>query len=170
MLRSQPFSLPELIKHLNRLLEKLLFLLTASTAMAFFIVIILSVGGRFILRMPILASVELSRLMFVWSCFFAAALAYRRRAHVAIGFFFDLLMKRLQQVVIILLCALILLFLTVLIHQSIQVILLLWPSRLPMLQISQAWFYLPLPITALVMILFTLELFLTDETFSRGTH
>ncbi len=150
------------MRQLNTLFDKLVFAATAISSIAFFIIIIVAVASRYIFKMPILASIELSRLLFVWSCFLAAAMAYRRRAHVAITFIFDLFPARLQKWMTMLLHLLILSFLVLVFYQSILVTSLLWPSRLPMLQITQSWFYLPVPVVSLIMMLYTLE-FLWDD-------
>ncbi|MBN1481625.1 TRAP transporter small permease [candidate division KSB1 bacterium] len=150
------------MRQLNRFIDKILFFTTALTSISFFIIIILAVASRYIFKAPILASIELSRLLFVWSCFLAAALAYRRKAHISITFIFEKFPHFLQKYVTLFLHILILLFLVIVFHQSVIVTVLLWPSRLPMLQITQSWFYLPVPIFSLILIFYTLE-FLVDD-------
>jgi TRAP-type C4-dicarboxylate transport system permease small subunit len=153
------------MRQLNKFFDKLLFISTAISSIAFFVIIIIAVASRYIFKMPILASIELSRLLFVWSCFLAAALAYRRQAHVAITFIYDKFRPAVQKVITILIHLLILSFMGMVLYQSIIVTTLLWPSRLPMLQITQSWFYLPVPIISLIMIFYTLE-FLWDDLFA----
>lgn len=150
------------MRQLNTFFDKILFISTAMSSLAFFVIIIISVASRYIFKMPILASIELSRLLFVWSCFLAAALAYRRRAHVAITFIFDTFSPTLQKVITLILHILIILFMGIVLYQSVLVTFLLWPSKLPMLQISQSWFYMPVPIIAFILLCYTIE-FLWDD-------
>ncbi len=150
------------MKHLNRFFDKLLYVGTAISSISFFVIVIIAVASRYVFKSPILASIEISRLLFVWSCFLAAALTYRRGAHVSITYIFDKFPKRLQRGITVLLHVLILVFMAIVFYQSIIVTRLLWPSRLPMLQISQSWFYIPVPIIAMIIISYTLEFLFRD--------
>lgn len=150
------------MKRLNHLFDKLLYIGTAISSLSFFVIVVIAVASRYIFKAPILASIEMSRVLFVWSCFLAAALTYRRGAHVSITYIFDKFPKRLQRGVALLLHLLILAFMAIVLYQSLIVTGLLWPSRLPMLQISQSWFYIPVPIIAVIMISYTLEFLIHD--------
>lgn len=145
------------MRQLNRAFDKLLFLATAVSSIAFFIIIIIAVASRYIFHAPVLASIELSRLFFVWSCFLAAAMAYRRRAHVCITFIFEKISSSMQKAVTFVIHLLILAFMAIVFYQSLLVTSLLWPSKLPMLQITQAWFYVPVPIISIIIFFYTLE-------------
>ncbi len=150
------------MKRLNRLFDKLLYLGTALSSLSFFIIVIIAIASRYLFKAPILASIEMSRLLFVWSCFLAAALTYRRGAHVSITYIFDKFPKPLQRGITLLLHLLTLTFMAIVLYHSIIVTGLLWPSRLPMLQISQSWFYLPVPLISIVMMSYTIELLISD--------
>jgi len=150
------------MRRFNRFLERLLHCGTAVSSILFFIVVLVAVLTRYILRTPILASIELSRLFFVWSCFLAAALTYRRRAHIGITLLFGKLPIALRRFFALFIHLAIMLFLAMILVQSVLVNRLLWPTDLPMLGISQAYFYLPLPIVSLFMIAFTVEFLVVD--------
>jgi len=152
---------------LNRTFDKFLFISIALSSFSFFIIVILGVFSRYVLKAPMLSSIELSRLFFVWSCFLAAALTYRKKAHVQIEFIYTKLPSALRKVILVALHFLILAFWVMILYQSIVVTVLLWPSRLPMLQISQSWFYVPLPLISLILICYTME-FLRDDIASRS--
>ncbi len=150
------------MRKLNRLLDDLLYAGTALSSLAFFIIIIIAVASRYILKTPILASIELSRLFFVWACFLAAAIGYRRRAHVAITFIYEKFPDALQRLTRALVHVIVLLFSGLIFYHSLTVNTLFWNTELPMLQISQSWFYVPIPIVFFCIICFALE-FLWDE-------
>ena len=101
--------------------------------------------------------VELSRLFFVWSCFLAVALGYRRRGHVAFTLLFDRLSQVVQRRVTLLTYVILLAFLVVVFYQAVLICRLLWPTVLPILGISQAWLYVPVPVMCLLGIAYTLE-------------
>jgi TRAP-type C4-dicarboxylate transport system permease small subunit len=145
------------MRQLNKAFDKLLFVATAISSISFFIIIIIAVASRYIFHAPILASLELSRLLFIWSCFLAAAMAYRRKAHVSIVFIFEKFSPKIQKAVLFFLHLLILVFMAIVFYQSLLVTSLLWPSKLPMLQITQAWFYVPVPIISVIIFFYTLE-------------
>ena len=136
--------------------EQVLFWMTAVFSMGFFAVVLASILLR-AAGFPIDASIELSRLSFVWSCFLAVAITYRRRAHVGFAFLYERLPHRWKARCTLLIQTLILLFMVLVLEQSLLVVFRLWPTRLPMLGISQAWLYLPLSVSSVFMILFTLE-------------
>ena len=154
------------MRQINKILDKVVYLASAISSISFFVVIILAIISRYIFKTPILASIELSRLLFIWSCFLAAALTYRRRAHVSITYIFDKLPQTGQKILTFCTHLLVLLFMGIIFYQSIIVTYLLWPSKLPMLQITQSWFYLPVPISSLIIFSFTLE-FIWDDLFTK---
>ena len=73
------------LRALNRVLAGLTWVLTAISAAAFFIVVVVAIIGREA-AWPLAASEELASLLFLWSCFGGAALAYRRHEHIQLTF------------------------------------------------------------------------------------
>lgn len=144
------------MQQVNQQIEKLLCGLTALFSMCFFGIVLVSILVRRA-GFSIDASIELSRLFFVWSCFMAAAITFRRKAHVGFSSLYDRLPLRWQGRFSLLVHGLILIFMELVLVQSTVVVLKLWPTRLPMLGISQSWLYLPLPICSVFMVLFVLE-------------
>jgi TRAP-type C4-dicarboxylate transport system permease small subunit len=145
------------IRSINRVLDRAAYGAIALTAILFFCVVLGSVLMRYGWRLPILGSVELSRLLFVWSCFLAAALAYRRRAHVGLSLVLTRLGLSWQKRVEAFSLVLVLCFAGVIFFYSSQVVALLWFTRFSILDISQGWLYLPVPIACLFLGCYTLE-------------
>jgi TRAP-type C4-dicarboxylate transport system permease small subunit len=145
------------VRRFNGHLESLLYWGTATSSMLFLGVVLVGVVSRFVLHRPVLASIELSRLFFVWSVFLATALAYRRNAHVSIALGFERLPPRLQRVVLPATRLLMLAFCVAVAWQGTLLCLLLWQTRLPMLQISYSWLCLPLPLASLALASFLVE-------------
>ena len=141
----------------NRKLEAGLQWSTAGAAVCFFAVVLIGVLSRYALQRPLLASIELSRLFFVWACFLAAALAYRRRAHVAFELLFEQLPPGLQYVLTLLGHALVLLFCSIVGVAGVRVTWWVWQTGLPMLGASMGWFFLPVPLVCCVMMFFGVE-------------
>jgi TRAP-type C4-dicarboxylate transport system permease small subunit len=155
--QSSGSALYQAIRRINQVLDRVAYVAIAVTAIFFFCVVLSSVLMRYGLRLPMLGSVELSRLLFVWSCFLAAALAYRRRAHVGLSLFVTRLGLCWRRRVEAFAHALVLCLAVVIFFYSSQVVILLWFTRFSILDISQGWLYLPVPVACLFLGLFTLE-------------
>lgn len=136
---------------------KLLFWLTALSSMVFFVVICLNVLVRYVLNTPILGSIEISRLSFVWSAFLASALAYRGKSHIAITFLLDRLPGQIQAFVKIIIYTVTWVFFLLLLFYSIEVTVALKNTYFPVMQISQTWLYLPLPFISIIILGYTTE-------------
>ena len=147
---------------INRHTVTLLYWATALTTGAFFLAVVAGVVARYILKSPILGAVEGSRLLFVWACFLAAALTYHRQAHIAITFLTDRFSEEMQRWIHAGVHMLSWMFFMLLFVVSIRVTEALWVSELPMLGISQGWFYVPLPFVCLFMASFAFEFFLRN--------
>jgi len=131
-------------------------------------VVTLAVLTRYVFKVPILGSVELSRLLFIWACFLAAALCYYQKSHIAITFIADRLPAKAQRVLHTFLHGLSILFFGTLFYASLEVMRALWVSDLPMLGISQGWLYVPLPLMSLIMLLYALEFLQDNEQTPPG--
>lgn len=145
------------LENINRHTERSLYWLTAVSTMIFILFVLLGVISRYLTKAPILSSIEVSRLFFVWACFLAATLAYRRNAHIAISFLTDKLPLKAARWLEVSIQILIIVFFVVIGLESVEVVRLLWFTHLPVSGISQSWLYLPVPFTALVIILFSFE-------------
>ncbi len=146
-----------MLKKINRWSIDFLFWSTAATTALFFMVILLGVVARFVIKAPILGSVELSRLFFVWACFLAAALCYQRNAHVAITFILDRFTAKWQRSIGLVTYGITIAFFAVIGFHAVQLVFMLRTTKLPVLEISQSWFYVPVPLISVLIILFAWE-------------
>lgn len=138
----------------NRLTELVLIPLTV------FLVIIIfgSVFTRFVLHHPIVESVELGRLAFVWVMLLAAAVGVRRRAHVAVVALRDRLPRlwaRRTEVLVHLVSAI---FGAMMCFYGLELATKVWGTSFPTLGWSQGWLYLPLAASGLLIALHGLHL------------
>lgn len=138
-----------------RALNRLIYWATVLAFANFFIMVLASVVSRYVLRTPILGAVEMSRLAFVWACFLAAAIAYRQKAHIVITVFADRLPASVQFVLSKVVLLLTLILSATLLYAAIDVTRTLWHSQLPILQISQGWFYVPVCICAFYILIYS---------------
>lgn len=147
-----------MLHHVVKISNRLLFWSTSLATVMFFLLIMLNVITRFALRSPILGSVELSRLFFVWACFLGAAICYYRNAHVAITFFANYLSQRTSSFLNMLVYTLSLFFFVLVGIESVYLVMLLWETSLPITKISQSWLYVPVPVSMFFLIVFTIHL------------
>lgn len=160
-------KLVKTVRATNRRSNSFLNWVTVITAASFLLVVLLTVASRYLLKTPVLSSIELSRLFFVWSCFTAAALGYYRKSHIAISLITNRLPPNLSTAITFVVHLLSLVFFIVIIYYSLIVVNTLWETRLPILGISQSWFYLPVPFSFLFMSFFNIEFI--QETYLRLT-
>jgi TRAP-type C4-dicarboxylate transport system permease small subunit len=146
-----------LIKKLNVYFYNALYWATAFTAILFFLMVCINVFTRYILKTPFIASIELSRIFFVWSCFLAAAITYYKKGHIVISFMYDKLPDKSKVLLSITVNLLSILFFMLIFIWSTEVVVLIWNTEFPILGISQSWLYIPVPIASLVMFMFSLE-------------
>jgi len=138
----------------NRLTEHVLIPLTV----VFVGIIFGAVFTRFVLHHPIVESVELGRLAFVWVMLLAAAVGVHRRAHVAVVALRDRLpdrWARRTEVVVHLISAV---FGTMMCFYGGELAAKVWGTSFPTLGWSQAWLYLPLAVSGMLIALHGLHL------------
>ena len=153
---------------INKYIFNSAYWLTAFFAFLFFIMVCLNVFTRYVLKSPILASIELSRIFFVWACFFAAGITFHRRGHIAISFITDLMPVVLQRWIGLIIESLTLVFIAGILIWSAEVVIRIWHSEFPILGISQSWLYVPLTIVSSFMLFSSLEkIFVLVRTFRK---
>ena len=120
----------------------------------------LNVFTRYVLKTPILSSIELSRIFFVWACFLAAGITFYKNGHIVISFVTDPIPTGLRKLINVIIQILIMLFLTGISYWSIEVVLKIWNTEFPILGVSQSWLYIPLTLISMIMLLFNIEMIL----------
>jgi len=113
----------------------------------------LQVFFRYILNTPLSWSEELSRIMLVWLVFWGSAIATRRKKHLSISFFVDLLPEKIRIYIEIFNQLLLIIFLGIFSYTGCRVMLITKGIVTPALGISYLWFYLIVPISGILMFL-----------------
>jgi TRAP-type C4-dicarboxylate transport system permease small subunit len=131
--------------------DKLARLLLVPIGIGFILIVFLGVVTRYVLHMPIITSVELARIGFVWAAFLGAAVCLKQEKHTQFLFLLDKLTGRPQvllRVAIDLISAGFFVFLVV---KGIEMVQAVEETYFPALGWSQLWLYLPMPLCALFM-------------------
>jgi TRAP-type C4-dicarboxylate transport system permease small subunit len=117
----------------------------------FILVVFLGVLTRYVFHAPIITSVELARIGFVWSAFLGAAICLKSERHTQFLFLLDRLrgpIKEVVRAVIALVSVGFFLFLTLLGVRMVQAV---QDTYFPALGWSQLWMYVPLPLCSGIM-------------------
>lgn len=138
----------------NRLTEIALIPLTVL----FVGIIFGSVLTRFVFHHPIVESVELGRLSFVWVMLLAAAVGVYRRAHVAVVALRDRLPGAWSARVELLVHLVTAVFGAMMCFYGVELAAKVWDTSFPTLGWSQAWLYLPLAVSGFLIALHGLHL------------
>jgi TRAP-type C4-dicarboxylate transport system permease small subunit len=139
---------------LNSIVRTLVFLSTA----AFTILLFAAVVARYLLQHPLIFSVEIGKLLFVWSAFLAVTVGYKEKLHIRFEFlngFFRPLGVRITEVLIRLSGTV---FFFVVLIRSIDFTKIVWPTFFPVLNLSQGWLYVSVVVSMSILIVHSIHL------------
>lgn len=125
--------------------------------------LIVSVFSRYIFQLPIVTSVELTRLAFVWATFLGISAGVKRGVHVRVVAFVSLLPQAVRALTPYLVHGSILLFGLLMVWQGWGLTIRMLPTTFPTLGVSQAWLYAVLPVAGALMSLHALSALLSRE-------
>ena len=128
------------------------------SAIAFALLIFVAVLSRYVFHFSLIFSVEISKLLFVWSAFLAATAGFKRKSHIRFEFLNRLLGARGLVVTDILLYASSLVFFQVLLGYSIRFTRIIWRTYLPVLGLSQGWLYVSVIVSSIIFMVHALDL------------
>jgi len=113
----------------------------------------LQVFYRYILNNPLAWTEELARITLVWLVFWGSAIAVRRKKHLSISFFVNLLPKKIRLYIDIFNQFAMMSFLGIAAYTGYRVMLMTQGIVTPALGISYLWFYIIVPLSCIFMFL-----------------
>lgn len=119
-------------------------------------VMLLQIFFRYVLNSPLVWTEELCRYMFIWICFLGWTIALRRKSHIRISFVLERLPLLLQKIVLVLFHLLILFFLVQLTRFGVAMTMRSFSVPTITLFFSWAYVYLAVPVSAVIMILYSI--------------
>ncbi len=125
--------------------------------------LIVTVFSRYIFQLPIITSVEMTRLAFVWATFLGVAAGVKRGVHVRVVAFVSLLPAPLRALTVYLVHGSFLLFGLLMVWYGYFLTIQMSGTSFPTLGISQSWLYGVLPVTGALMVLHALSGLLSKE-------
>lgn len=149
------------IAHLDRLswgLDWLIRVLVVITTTCFTALIFAAVLTRYVLNISIIWSVEMSKLLFIWSAFLSATVAFRRKAHIRFEFLNQVLGPRGIALTDIVFYLSALILFRIFIVYGTRFARIVWGTTLPVMDVSQGWLYVPVVFSGIVMAIHSLPM------------
>lgn len=125
--------------------------------------LIIAVISRYVFQLPIVTSVELTRITFVWATFLGISAGVKRGVHVRVIAFVRMMPKALQALPVYLVHGSFLMFGVLMVWQGWGLTLRMLPTSFPTLGVSQAWLYGVLPVSGALISLHALSGLLSRE-------
>jgi TRAP-type C4-dicarboxylate transport system permease small subunit len=141
-----------LVRNLERLADWLLIALFVLI----FALVLAQVVCRYVFNNPLVWSEELARLAFVWVAMLTWGLGMRRRSHIAVTFFPDMLPRAPRLVLAMLVQALVILFCALLVVHGWTLTMRNLDLDLVTIEVSYAVLYVVVPIGAAIVICYGL--------------
>ena len=140
------------LRRLSSACNRLTELALVPIVLIFVVIVFVSVLTRYVFNYPMIESVELARLAFIWTILLAIAIGVYRRAHVAIYNLRDMLPPAWREIVAIFVHLLSAGFGALMFWYGIQLTLRVWPTSFPTLGWSQGWLYMPLAVSGALIV------------------
>lgn len=143
------------ISRLNTAIERYVGGALAVAFAGLILVVFVQVAARNVLRMPMIWTLDLAQLLFAWCIFIGASLAFRARAHYIVNIWpADGLMANVSARISLVFSAIIIF---VLVFNGLKMSLIGLNRESPSLGLSEFWFFIPIPVCGLLMLLFLIE-------------
>lgn len=152
----------DIFKKISSGLDVIMRIATALLTAGFTLLIFATVLSRYVFNFSILFSQEVSKLLFIWSCFFAATVAYKQLAHIRFEFAETFLGRKGVLVTDVLIHSLSFVFFGLIFVQSVSFVRQIWQTYFPLIGISQGWLYMSV-LTSSIVFLFHNAAFLLDS-------
>ena len=143
------------ITRLNEAIERYVGRALAVAFAGLIAVVFMQVAARNVLHMPMIWTLDLAQLLFAWCIFIGASLAFRQGAHYVVNLwrgngFMDRLSTKVSM-------ALSIIVIFVLIFNGMKMSLIGLYREALSLGISEFWFFVPIPVCGVFMLLFLIE-------------
>ena len=135
---------------LNKIIEYGLIISLALLS----IIVSLEVFSRYFFKISLLWSTDINRFLFIYLVFLGAVIGVRDQSHLNIDVLTKKFPKKLQKLLNIIINLIILVFLIILVTAGLIFVLSSITQVTPYLRISISYYYLAIPLSAIVMIYF----------------
>jgi TRAP-type C4-dicarboxylate transport system permease small subunit len=156
------------LQHLSDWGDRIVRVILVPVGALFIFVVFLGVLARYVFHAPMVTSVELARLGFVWSVFLGAAVTLKNERHTQFTFLLDAVGEGTRRAMLVVIDLLAVAFFGFLVAKGIQMVQAVQDTYFPALGWSQLWLYLPLPLCAAFMFVHVLAFLARDLVALAG--
>ena len=157
-----------LVRQVSDATDRLARWLLVPIGIGFILVVFLGVLTRYVFRTPIITSIELARVGFVWSCFLGAAICMKQEKHIRFVFLLDRLGPRARRGVRLAVSLLSVAFFLFVTLKGLEMVQAVQGTYFPAMGLSQVWLYLPVPVSGLCMLIHALAFLARDVSALDG--
>jgi TRAP-type C4-dicarboxylate transport system permease small subunit len=149
----EPSSLTKMDKFANAV-ESVMIVLTVSMV----VLVTYQVFGRYVLHYTPPWSEEMAVYLMIWFGMIGIAAGLRRDAHMSLHYFADKMPQAVQRALVFIKYGLILIYTGVLTNEGINMVLLTTGQKSPAMGLTISYVYLSLPVSMVLMAIYTIEL------------
>jgi TRAP-type C4-dicarboxylate transport system permease small subunit len=144
-----------MLERTARIIEHVVNRIATVLFSVIFITMLLQIFFRYVLDSPLVWTEELCRYLFIWTCFLGWTIALRKKSHIRISYFIELLPHSLGKVVTFIFQILIFVFLIQLLRYGIAMTARSFSVPTITLFFSWAYVYIAVPLSATIMLLYS---------------
>lgn len=128
-------------------------MLTQVILLMMIVVISMHIFFRYMLNNPLAWTEEIARVLFIWLVFLGAALGLKDNSHPKVEYFFNKFPEKMKSLVTIFHAILIMFFSVSVVLSGVQMLSLTADEVMPGSDVSQLFYYAPVPASALLFII-----------------
>lgn len=152
----------------TRTLDRLLNTVLIGLVGLLTVTVFLQVLARFVLKVPLPWTEEVTRIAFVYSIFVGAAIGVRERAHLNVDFLLVLLPERLRRVLQLVTQALVGVLLAAIVWLGVRYVQAAGVQTTPVLLIPFRYVYLVIPVSGALMLVYLIANVVDDLRKGAG--
>lgn len=150
------------VKKLLNCSEYLLNVLIVIVTCLLIISVSSEVFFRFVLKSPLRWSMEVATQSFIWWVYLGSALALKKKGHLSVEYFRKRLPTRVRKYFIKFLSFLVIVYNAVILYWAIKILPSYYVRVTPITRIPELWIYLIMPVSFLLMLIYSIQLFFED--------
>jgi len=143
--------------YIIKLADHIIEILMVIVSIILLVVVFTNVIFRYVIRSPLSWANEIARYGLVWWVFLGSALAVKKDRHIALSFIPKHLKLSINIIRKKIIHCLLILYNIVLVYNTIKIFPKLYHQMTPFTRFPIAWMYAIIPISALIMIIYSLN-------------
>lgn len=151
----------------TRIIDVIMFICSVLVLMMLAI-LFCDVFARYLFNHPIIWSEEITLVILIWFGFFSISNELYYEHHMSISFLFDKLKPKTQKVVSLINCVLEIIFFFIMFYELVVITITIRDSKLPVSGLHKIIIYIPVVLSSLLMILYSVALLIKKMQLYYG--